>query len=51
MENTELVMFVADLFGEYIRYFLPIYGLLAGVNIIIKWIYSFTFRPFNKLTG
>lgn len=49
MTNTELVTYMANLFGDYIRYFLPLYGLFAGVNIVIKWTYSFTFRPFNSL--
>lgn len=51
MENTEVVKVLLDMMGEYFRYFLPIYGYLAGVNIVIKWIYSFTFKPFNKLSG
>ncbi len=51
MTNTELVSVIIDMLREYFTFFMPIYGLLAGVNIVIKWIYSFTFRPFNKLDG
>jgi len=25
-------------------------GMLAGVNIILKWFYSIMFRPFNNST-
>lgn len=44
MTNTELIGVLMGLIREYALYFMPVIGLLAGVNFIFSWVWSLLFR-------
>lgn len=50
MINTELIQTLVYMFRDYFIYFMPVFGVFAGMNLIVKWMYSFMFKPFNKLS-
>lgn len=45
----ELVNLIAEMFASYLQDLAPLIGFLAGVHILLSWIYSITFRPFDRL--
>lgn len=51
MTNTELVAALFELFQSYFTYFLPVFGLLAGVHLILNLLWSVLFKPFDHIGG
>lgn len=49
MTNLELIKVLVTLFSDFFKYFMPVMGLVAGVNLIINWIWSILFKPFQHM--
>lgn len=44
MTNTEVIGIIMELTTEYLRYLMPIIGVLAGINFIMSALWSSTFK-------
>ena len=49
MTNLELIKVLVSLFADYFKYFMPVIGLMAGVNLVFNWIWSILFKPFQHM--
>lgn len=47
MTNVELISELFSMFREYFVYFFPVFGVLAGVHLVLNWLWSICFRPFD----
>jgi hypothetical protein len=47
MTNTELIAQLVTLFSAYMTFMLPVIGILAGIHLILNWVWSILFRPFD----
>ena len=47
MTNTELIAQLMQLFSDYMVFMMPVLGVLAGVHLILNWLWSILFRPFD----
>lgn len=49
MTNLELIKVLVSLFSDFFKYFMPVMGLVAGTNLVINWIWSILFKPFQHM--
>ena len=49
MTNLELIKVLVTLFSDFFKYFMPVAGLVAGTNLVINWIWSILFKPFQHM--
>lgn len=49
MTNYDLINVLLNLFREYFVFMLPVFGVMAGLNIIFRLIYLAMFRPFDRM--
>ena len=52
MTNLELIGILVGIFGDYAAYLLPVFGFLAGLNLLVSWIEWAMFKvpvaPFKR---
>lgn len=48
MTNSEMVSVLIAMFRDYFTFLLPVMGLLAGVHVIVRLLWSVTFKPFVR---
>lgn len=47
MTNTELIVVWIEIFREFFKFMLPLFGLFGGVNLILNWLWAITIKPFS----
>lgn len=47
MSSSECLSALFEMFRDYFVFMMPIFAGCAGLNIVLNWLWSITFRPFN----
>lgn len=48
MTNIDLINYLMDLFRDYMQFYLPVFGVMAGIHLILNMLWAACFGAFDK---